>query len=429
MNMLKEITTKINKIFDDNTLDKIAREVGFVNRKRKITARKFLENSMLLELSGANTSLEELSYEFYQSGCRVSKQALYKKINDKSVLFFQKLLERLLNEPSDKSGIDLGELTFLRRIQVIDSSEIKLHKRLQKIFPQVRKQGAAIKLQALMDVIQESLLSLEVCDSKTSDQSYKDHKAYIQSGDLLIADLGYFCVDTFQEVAAKNGFFLSRYFKRTSLYSSENQRIDLRTILNRTQEDTVELSVLLGKSKLPCRCVAVRLTEDAYRKRLEHIQRENRRSPKCKRQVNLLDQWSIFVTNLPNLLEGRNLLRIYSLRWQIELLFKMMKTFLRLRKIEHTNQYSAQISLYISLIAMVLLCIVSMSIVDKEISLYKAGKVFSRNIREFIDRMRKGKQCAINWLRRILSKFALKESRTSRPSTRLKLLQWRSCYA
>lgn len=429
MNMLKEITAKINKIFDDSTLDEIAREVGFVNRKRKITAKKFLENSMLLELSGTNTSLEELSYEFYQNGCKVSKQALYKKINDKAILFFQKILERLLNEPNDKSGIDLEALTFLRRIQVIDSSEIKLNKRLRRIFPQVRKQGAAVKLQALMDVIQENLLSLEVCDSKTSDQSYKDHKTYIQSGDLLISDLGYFCIDTFQEIAAKKAFFLSRYFRRASLYSFKNKRIDLQAVLNQTKKDVIELPVLLGESKLPCRCVAIRLTEEAYQKRLEHIQRENRRSPKCKRRINLLDQWSIFITNLPNLVEGKVLLRIYSLRWQIELLFKMIKTFLRLRKIEHTNQYSAQISLYISLIAMVLLCIISMSIVDKEISLYKAGKVFSRNIREFIDRMRKGKQCAINWLRRILCKFALKESRTSRPSTKLKLLQWRINYA
>ena len=362
MDILKEITNKINEILQDEALDKIAQEVGFVRRKRKVTAKKFLENSMLLELSGTNSTLGDLSYEFYQSGCEISKQALHKKMNGKAILFFQKLLEQLLKQPCGKEKINMEAISFLNRIQVIDSSEIKLHKKLRKIFPQVRGQGAAVKLQALMAVSQESLLSLEICDSKAPDQGYKDHATYIQPGDLSIADLAYFCVETFQKIAINKGFYLSRYFKRARVYSEEDKPIDLRAVLGQTKENTVELSVHLGASKFPCPCVAIRLTEEAYYKRLQHIQRERRKNPKYKRQDDLLDQWTIFVTNLPASLDGSILLQIYSLRWQIELLFKMMKTFFRLRKIEHSNQYSAQISLYISLIATVLLCLVSMSI-------------------------------------------------------------------
>jgi len=196
MDILKEITKKINEIFIDEILDKIAKDIGFINRKRKITAKRFLENIMLVELSSANTSLEELSCEFYDLGCKVSKQALHKKINGKAVLFFQKILEQLLQQNCFKSQIDLEAISFLNSIQVIDSSEIKLHKKLQKIFPQVRKQGSALKLQALMDVMRNSILSLEICGSKASDQGYKKHISYVESGDLLIADLGYFCVET-----------------------------------------------------------------------------------------------------------------------------------------------------------------------------------------------------------------------------------------
>lgn len=428
MDILMETTAKINEILNDNILDEIAKEVGFVSRKRKVTAKKFLENSMLLELSGGNSSLEELSYEFSQTGCKISKQALHKKQNPKAILFFQKILEQLLWRP-EKTKVNVEKLSFLNSIKVIDSSEMKLHKKLQRIFPQVRSQGAALKLQALMDVNCGNILTLEVCDSKASDQGYKNHKVHIKEKDLLIADLGYFCIDTFEEIAAKKGYFLSRYFKKTNLYSQENQNIDLRAVLNQTTENIIELPVLLGKAKFPCRCVAVRLTEAAYQKRLHHIQREKRKSPKCKRQIDLLDQWTIFVTNLPDLLTGDDLLKIYSLRWQIELFFKMMKTFFRLRKIEHTNQYSAQISLYVSLIAMTLLCMAAMSIIDKEISLYKSAKIFVRNIRAFVNCIRNCKQHAIEWLVSILRKFALKESRRNRPSTKQKLLQLETNHA
>jgi hypothetical protein len=429
MNILNEVTKKINELLQDEVLDGLAKAIGFMSRKRKIKAKSFLENNMLLALSGGDNSLEALSYEFSEVDCKVSKQALHKKINHKAVIFFQKVLEQLLQQSNIRSGVNLEKFSFLTGIQVVDSSEIKLHKRLQKIFPQVRNQGAAVKLQAIIDISRENLLSLEICNSKESDQGYKNHKFYIEAGALLIADLGYFCVDTFREVINKKGFFLSRYFKKTNLYLVEDKRIDLRSILSQAQENTVELSVCLGETKLPCRCVAVRLTECAYQKRLQHIRRENRKHSKSKRQVDVLDQWTIFVTNLPDSLAGTDLLQFYSLRWQIELLFKMMKTFLRLREVEHRNQYSTQISIYSSLIAMVLLCMTSMSIVDKEISLYKAGKVFVRNIREFIGRMRKSKQSAIKWLRGILCRFALKESRPNRPSTKLKLLQLGAVYA
>lgn len=424
MDIVKEAKDKVNKLWDDNNLDSIARETGFMRRKRKITAKNFLENITLLELSGTKGTLEEFAYEFHQADCAVTKQALHKKINGETVKFLQKVLEQLLKDSCSKAGINLEAISFLERIQVIDSSEIKLHKKLQNIFPQVRHQGAAVKLQAIMDVVQERLLSLEIRASKEPDQAYQKHKLDIQPGDLMITDLGYFCVKTFKEIAVKEGFFLSRYFKKASLYTLENNPIDLRAKLSQAKGNYVEFPVLLGAEKLPCRCVAIRLTDEAYQKRLQHIKREKLRDPRRLKQEDVLDQWTIFVTNLPASLDGETLLQIYSLRWQIELLFKMMKTFLRLRKIEHTNQYSTLISLYVSLIAAVVICLISASITDKEISLQKAGKFFIRNIRKFINYIRNGKQCVVDWLSEMLRKFALKESRQQRPSTKLKL-QWK----
>jgi len=98
-----------------------------------------------------------------------------------------------------------------------------------------------------------------------------------------------------------------------------------------------------------------------------------------------------------------------------------MKTFLNLRKVDDVNPDRASISVYISLIAMTLLSYVTMTILDNEISLYKASKTFSKCIRKFFDLMNEKKKCAITWLRNQIKKFALKESRLNRPSTMLSL--------
>jgi len=121
---------------------------------------------------------------------------------------------------------------------------------------------------------------------------------------------------------------------------------------------------------------------------------------------------------LPSSVEAEVLLRLYSLRWKIELLFKMMKTFLNLRKVDDVNPDRASVSLYVSLISMTLLSFVTATIVDKEISLYKTSKAFIKNIRQFFDFINNKKKCAVSWLSEILGKIALKESRKNRPSTK-----------
>lgn len=422
MDMVAQVMEKVNAVFDENNLEEIARETGFIVRKRKINPKEFLEKILFLRLESPNSSLEDLVYEFYKSDTSISKQALQKKFNRSAVDFVQKILEQLLQYAVSEQKKYLGVLPFVKNVQVVDSSEIRLNKTLKEIFPQVRNQGAAIKLQALMDVVNNQILSLDVRPSKEPDQGYKQHIIHVRAGDLLIADLGYFCVDSFNEIQIKEGFFLSRYFKQTNLYDlNTDQQIDLREVLNRTQKEKIEVPIALGASKLPCRLVAIKLTEEAYQGRLKNLEEKRRKDPRSKaNQYDSLNQWTIFVTNLPSSVAADVLLRLYSLRWQIELLFKMMKTFLNLRNIDPVNQYRASVSLYISLIAMTLLSFIATTIIDKEISLYKASKALIKNIREFFNFIN-SKTCALSWFRAILYKFALKESRLKRPSTMLSL--------
>lgn len=420
MDMVAQVMEKVNNVFSKKTLEDIARETGFIKRKRKVEAKKFLENILLLKLESPESSLEDLVYAFDKDNCSISKQALHKKFNESAVLFIQKVLSRLLDNAFTDSTICLKLVPFVKNIQVIDSSEIRLNKALKDLFPQVRNQGAAVKLQSLVNVANNAILSLEIRPSKEPDQSYKNHLAYLQPGDLLIADLGYFCVDTFREVEEKRGYFLSRYFKKTYLSDVNTQDlINLRALLSRASEEILELPIHLGKAKLPCRLVAIKLPEEAYQQRLKNIEEKKRKDHRSKVDVHdLLNRWTIFVTNLPSSVEANTLLKLYRFRWQIELFYKMGKTFLKLRKINDTSQQRAMVSLYILLIATVLLSFVAINVIDKEISLYKASKVFIKNIREFFGYIGNGKKCAISWLRDLISKFAIKESRKNRPSTK-----------
>ena len=189
-------------------------------------------------------------------------------------------------------------------------------------------------------------------------------------------------------------------------------------MLNSGKRNTIGFPCFLGTCKFPCRLVAIKLPEQAYQRRLTNLKEKHRKDPRSKdNPADVLNQWTILVTNLPSSVNPETLLNLYGARWQIELFFKMMKTFLNLRKLHDTNQSCASISLYISLIAVTLLSSVAMTMKSKEISLYKAASVFVKNVRVFFETMHK-EQCAISWMQSLLSKFALKESRQNRPSTK-----------
>jgi hypothetical protein len=431
MDIVTQVMQKVNDVFDETHLTQLAYETGFIKRKRKVEAKQFLENMLLLKLESPASSLEDLVYEFSKNNGRIiSKQALHKKFNESALAFVKMVLNQLMEHTFRTSNTGLSAIPFVKQVQVIDSSEIRLHPTLKSLFPQVRNQGAAVKLQSLIGAVNHHIVSLEICPSKEPDQGYKKHIGHIQADDLLIGDLGYFCVDTFREVESQGGFFLSRYFKKTSLYDRKTQEpIDLRKHLSLSKGEKITLEVGLGITRLPCRLVALKLPEDAYQKRLKNLAEKRRKDPRTKKNDDdILNRWTILVTNLPLTIDAETLLRLYSLRWQVELFYKMAKTFLQLREIKDTHQQRALFTLHILLIALMLLSFVTITIVDKEISLYKSSKIFVKNIRIFMELVNNKKACAVSWLKELISRFALKESRAARPSTQLSL-GWEPLYA
>ena len=429
MDVMSELTKKVNEVFDINFLTQLAREKQLLKRQRKIMLQQFLVALMMQKVSSKKNSLEQLACELEMGGCSVSKQALHKKFNDKGVSFVQGVLEELLRRTRKEPLSQLETLSFVHDIKIVDSSEVKLNNHLAKRFPQVRKQGAAVKIQALMSGLDEALCALEIRASKEPDQGYKNHVDYFHEGDLYLGDLGYFDVETFRKIEERKAYFLSRYFKKTHLYDLAGERINLRERLNGTKRAYLELDVELGALRFACRCVAIKLPDEAYEKRLLNVRQTKRKDPRSKvDEQDELHRWTIFVTNLPLAMEGTVLLEVYRLRWQIELLFKRMKTFLNLRKVEDKNEHSALMSIYVSLIIMVLLSMATMETMGKEISLYKASHIFMNHLKDFLECIIYKRRCAFTWIRQLLNKFALKECRPRRPSTK-QLLHWNAVYA
>ena len=160
-----------------------------------------------------------------------------------------------------------------------------------------------------------------------------DVLAVAQAGDLVLRDLGYFVLATFQQIAQAGAFFLSRRRLDTNLRDARTgQPLDLLDTLKR--QGRRDRQVWLGEAQLPVRVVAVKLPAAvaAERRRKAKQNRDQRWQPSA-RYLALLSG-AIFVTNMSReIWSAPTVAQVYGLRWRIETIFKAWKSHFRLTEV------------------------------------------------------------------------------------------------
>ena len=156
----------------------------------------------------------------------------------------------------------------------------------------------------------------------------------------MLTDLGYFKLSVFQQITAKGAYFLSKLLIGTTLLNADtSEKIDLRATLRSFVGNTLEMNVIMGNDKhpVPCRLIGFRATKqiaDTRRRKLRKEAKKKGRTP-SKNHLALCD-WTLFVTNAPSeMLPVTIVFSLYRLRWQIELIFKQLKSVLRIHS-SHT---------------------------------------------------------------------------------------------
>ena len=145
---------------------------------------------------------------------------------------------------------------------------------------------------------------------------------------------------------------LSRYKSNVAIYYPESgEKISLLKLLNK--KTSLDITVLLGsEQQVPMRLVAVPVPDNIANERRRKA--KNNRDSKCnpsKETLKLLG-WEIFVTNVDNTIwSPSDILKIYGIRWRIEIIFKTWKSHLAINQIpERVNSNGLEIYLYAHLL-------------------------------------------------------------------------------
>jgi hypothetical protein len=407
--------------------DKMAGETKFVQRKSKLTGSKFMQTWVLGFLQHPKASLNILCQMAADLGVEITKQGMQKRLTPSVVQFMEEMFEHSKTALQNKISIPLTLLIQFKAVELVDSSIIALPDSLAGEFPGAGGEGpkAALKLQTIWEFLRGNLSDVIQQTGCQPDQSFEGHLAHVAPGVLFLCDLGYFKLTSLYDIATGEAYFISRLNTQCVLYLPETyERFDLLTHLRQSPDDQVELNLLVSRSvKLPCRVLAVRLPPDVVAERRRKANANARRKGRTLSDKKLAWlEWNVYITNVPaTMLTLRQVVLIYTLRWQIELLFRLWKSEAELDRIAGRLRERVLCEIYAKLIGMVMFHYLSapVRLAERELSPIKALQTLQRHVIEIakaIDSL-PDLQIALTKVLHRWKRFALKDKRRSRLST------------
>jgi len=354
------ISEKMVGFFSDK-VEATARQTKFVRRKSEITGLNFLKAMVMGFLEKPVSSLNEIAQSFLDIGVDVTPQGIDDRINAFSVVFLRAIFLQALEIFKNKCPLPLSVLQQFSAINIVDSSTKSLPENMANEYPGCGRVGAkaALKIQLVFDFLHGNLKQVEIETGIDSDQGYRKYLKVVESGSLTIVDLGYFCLDAFWAIADKSAYFLSRYFYPTALLDKFDKRIDLEALLRKQTGNRKELQVKLGcrsQHQLPCRLIILRNPDEVSEKRRRTAKEHAKKRGATLSQTYLfMLGWTLFVTNAPDtMITIKQAYDFYRIRWQIELIFKLWKSYCGLNHILAWRKERVLTELYAKLIGIVI---------------------------------------------------------------------------
>ncbi len=425
---IKQVGQQLDMWFNNEECERLARKTGFIQRSMsRLTGSSFFNLLTVDMLDEPAISYEGLCdiLEDHNPDIRITAQALCERMNsDGAVEFLKAGLEKTLQETTSQQAatMETAWLQPFSRVLLQDSTQMQIN---QKLAAQFKGSGgnasaASVKVDYSYDVKHEHIEHLAIRQGADSDQGFaEDLSARVQKNDLVIRDLGYFCLNFFAHLVLIGAYFLSRLSFNVNVYLTADADEPIKLIEHIRKfgngDKAMEFSVFLGqKQRIPTRLIIYRLPAAVYKQR----QRAAIKAVKRKgRSISLsylkFLKYTFYITNVPATLWPVEAVgTIYRLRWQVELTFKNWKSLFMINVLKGSRIERIRCLIYGRLIVILViqrllaLAAAQAVTVKRELSFYKAGQWLMRKgrlskafiNREFGDLL----NCMVSNLKRLL---------------------------
>ena len=354
-----KVKQNFEKFFDKKTINRIGRASRFVCRKgAAIPPFAFMLGLIQCCCTGCNTYSAWATAIGAITGKEVTKQALFKRMNEHTATFGRQLFEQVLTLRL-KALKQTRLLKLFKRVLLADSTALSLPQVLVKAFPGSVVHGvkkAVARLQCLLDLRAMQWLQLSLDAFSDNDQGASGKVVpLLNKGDLLIRDLGYFVLGVLQQIIDRKAYFISRLRYGLNWYDLKSgNQINWKGLLPPKRRRVVDKTIVIGKEEqLLVRVILIPLPAQQVEARIRKAKKDRCKNCNHGEDYYRWLSYNVFITNVDkDTLSAGEVAEIYGVRWQIELLFKAWKSGGHLQAVLHqgcTNVYRVKTIIYLLL--------------------------------------------------------------------------------
>lgn len=350
------LSTKIQKGLSLVELERLARETNFVQRKSPITGFIFFYICIRSVMEHGFSSLTESCAIGLEKGVIVSKSSLHERFNIKAVSFMRKLFDRIISiKLEEQLVLKVKGLDKFTSLYLQDATLHRLPNNLSSLY---KGSGGGRKGKASKGGLKTDLsynlfgseMNVKFRNGASSDSNIEIGK--IIKGGLYLFDLGYFNLKRFSALIKAEAFFISRYKFKTQIFETQEgkQAIGVLDYIKELKEQEIlDKMIYLGKTRrLPVRLVIQRVPDEIFKEKKEKLQEQAKNKGKNVSEQRLeFCAVSAYITNL-SMQEfcSTQIISFYSIRWQVEILFKAWKSILNFRLVHPMNEHRFMCLLY-----------------------------------------------------------------------------------
>jgi len=300
-----------------------------------LTGAGFVQGVVFGQLSHAQATRRQLHQKVLYTGDRLSCQALDQRFTIEAETFLKAMLAEALRQEALNQQVTESLLDRFNGVWVVDST---VSDQGCKLLTWLNLSTCYIRVEPVAPTVHDNGVELAQMD--------------LPAGALKLGDLGFFDLDTFERYNEQGVFWISRYKAKTKLFCAETgDDLVLEQVLMR--HESLYLPVLVGATKkLKAFLVVRRVSEEtAQNRQKRRAYRTQRKQQPLSPKTLALAQWDIYLTNVPDCTVDE-ICSFARARWQIELVFKLWKSFFGLEHIQSANPIRQACLFYAKLFAL-----------------------------------------------------------------------------
>jgi IS4 transposase len=321
-----DIPKAIETLLPPDKVEELSRDAHFVERERKVHPYEFLITLVLGFGIRLQRTLSSLRNDYHDlTKIDFSESAWHDRFDKNLILFLKSCIELAMTQMGGEVNRTLSsKLERFKDIMIQDSTVVRLCAALIRKWPATRsrKPAAGLKVSMLISAVAASPTKVSIHGERLHDSRTLSIGEWVR-GKILLVDLGFFKFRMFARIGECGGYFVSRLKENanplflSSFRVHRGQAIDLagkhwKDIKDRLAREILDAGVEVGFSRrayngkrsmdtLPLRLVAVYNTE--------------------------AEKYHVYITNIqPDVLSAEDVAEVYRVRWDIEMLFKELKS-------------------------------------------------------------------------------------------------------